>query len=763
MSSSTRGCFHPRDSEQPCLLPGKRPPFRPRLLALCCAGLLSPLSAAADLQPGRWVEVAPEGAWAACPAYSFYFIEPDPPLPIARGELTGESETALADEATVRLEGNVRMHRDGRYVAADRIDYDRRSETAIATGTVHYQSGPLHIDGQRAVLVLPENRGEISPANWHLRDAHAFGRAERVVFHDADRQSLEQAGYSTCQPHSRTWSIHASRIDLDHERRQGVARNATLRIKDTPVAWTPYLRFPLGSERLSGFLAPSWGSSDRHGFELATPYYWNIAPHRDATITPHLYGRRGLMLRNEFRYLNPSSHGIVEYDLLPHDRQHGSRRERGMVDHRGHLGDDLRYSLLYNRVRDDDHLDDFGGGQRGSSRHLPQQATLAWSGLSDWSVTGLVQRHQTVHNAEEPYRRLPQLRVRNRHPERNRELNYHLDSEFTRFEHSEGGRIDGDRLDLRAGISWPVRGVSGFIVPRLTVYHSRYQLNNQAAGLGSSPNRTVPVASLDSGLFFERDTRLAGRDYLHTLEPRLFYLHAPYRAQHDLPNFDTGERSFGTGALFSENRFIGRDRVGDANQVTLAVTTRLLEPETGVQRLSATVGQIRHFSDRRVRLDGVVRDRRRWSDVLGQTDAQFSETVDGSLFGRYDPDESRFNEAAMRLRYRADGMRRIYATWRYTRDAREQGDIGFTWPVSHQTALFARWNYSFHDNRTLDSFAGVRYDSCCWGVQAALRRYLPGRDSTRYDNAVMLVFELKGLSSIGQRSNIDELLDLVGR
>ncbi|MDH5435674.1 MAG: LPS assembly protein LptD, partial [Gammaproteobacteria bacterium] len=415
-------------------------------------------------------------------------------------------------------------------------------------------------------------------------------------------------------------------------------------------------------------------------------------------------------------------------------------------------------SLLYNEVSDKDYFTDLTASlSSASTTHLDRKAEINYS-TNNWTASGLLETFQTVDsniaaNAR-PYKRLPRLAFNGVLPEQTIGLDYMLDAEYVYFDHDVNTR--GHRLNLNPGISLPFETLGWFVKPAVHINHTSYELDNQTAGLNDSPSRTLPVFSLDSGLFLERDTQIAGTDYLQTLEPRLFYLNVPYKNQTALPVFDTSTYDFSVSQLFSENRFSGIDRVGDANQLTAALTSRLLDSQTGREVVSATLGQIYYFRDRNITLPGGIAETTSDSDIVAALSLRPTEAlhINGEL--QWDNDTTKTDKGAFGIRYNLDNKYIFNVSHRFQRDSLEQTDLAFYWALTHQWHAIGRWNYSVKDDQDLEYMAGLEYQSCCWALQLVSRNYLNGVGGT--DNAViMLQLTLKGLTSLGH--DIDTLLE----
>jgi len=704
------------------------------------------------------------------PSALLEFYEPGLPT-------TGDREAAPADMQADRfdssdskkyvLTGHARLQRVDQLLQGDRLSYDSESTAYTAEGHVRYQDRGLLLAADKAQGTTTPNASTLDQVRYQVLSSRGNGTADRARLLDADHAALDRVSYSTCDIDDRRWELRARDMSLDQDQGVGRARDVTMRWGDVPFLWLPYARFPIDDRRQSGFLYPSLGSSNNGGFDMTLPYYLNLAPNFDATLYPRLIWDRGLMLGGEFRYLTDTQRGKVEFTSLPHDR--AANRERGYFhfENYGVLSSHWGVSVNLNDVSDDRYFEDFGNTLTTvATSLLPSSAYLNGRG-SWWSASIGGDRYQitdpSLSDLSEPYQRLPRATFEGEHDLAG-PLRVGLDGEFVAFHKSctrEGGSrvcpTNGQRLDLYPYLALPLEGASWFLRPELGVRSTRYDLdpgNDAIAGSLSdtSPQRTVPIASVDAGLVFERDARLFGEDMLQTLEPRLYYLRVPYRDQSDLPVFDTQPISFDFGQLFRTNRYTGADRQTDANNLTLALTSRLLESDSGVERVAASLGQIRYFDDQRVQLPGQPPTDYAGSDYVGQLDLRLSERWRLSLAEQWDPNRDRSDLGTFSLQHRFGREGVLNLSYRYRRDFLEQADIAALVPLNERWRLVGRWNYSLRDDKTLEGFFGVEHDDCCTAWRILARHYVHNvaGDST---NALYFELEFKGIGALGQKTD----------
>ena len=694
-------------------------------------------------------------AWALCPPL------PDRQLAFPEVRDRELATTRLDADRIVsqggeryELSGDAVVQRADQRLAADHILFDDLQRRVDATGQVRYDEPDLQFVAERAWLLLDREEGEIEPVEYRLYPAHARGEANILFLEGPERKRLRNATYTTCAEGSDAWRLRASEVRLKQDEGMGVARHARLEVRNIPVFYTPYISFPIDDRRRSGFLIPGVGNSDRGGFDLRLPYYWNIAANRDATLTPRYMEKRGLMLDTEWRYLGRRSEGQLDLAMLPGDDVFGDDRHLFSLQHRNTLGERLRIEADLNDVSDAAYFNDFGETlELTSITHLERRIDVIYQ-ADWWRLQGRAQNFQTVDTSllSRPYARMPQISLTTRPPARPYGLESSLGLEFTAFDHSRSGQVDtGNRLDLRPRLSLPLRRPAYEIIPALTVAHTQYDLERVDPTLDTTPSRTAPIFSLDNRVFFERQTALFGHDYLQTLEPRAFYLYAPARDHGEIPLFDSANRSFRFRELFAENRFTGADRVGDANQLALAVTSRYLDPLSGTARLTASIGQLFYFEDREVTLRNTAPLEQRQSDIAGELEVKLPGPWSLYSDALWNPDDASTRQSNTGIQYRGGQRRVANLSYRYTKGSLAQLDASWLWPLSRHWHLAGRWNYSLLRNRTQEGLFGAEYDTCCWAFRVAWRTLLLSGVEEEYDRGLYLEWELKGMTSLGDK------------
>jgi len=647
------------------------------------------------------------------------------------------------------LRGHVSIHRGPQQVEADQAIYDSQSGIVDATGNVLLQQGGLITQGDAAKVDIKTGTGTIDHAQYQYLQQHAHGSAASVTRESTNLTVLKHATYTTCDPGQVDWELRARTVKLDDAEAVGEAYNVSLRFKDVPFFYFPYINFPLNDQRKSGLLPPTFGYATETGIDLGAPVYWNIAPNHDATITPRIIGHRGLLTKGEFRYLTPDSQGQLQAEYLPHDRKFGSDRGTLEYQNQTRFNPHWNSTLLANYISDTQYPTDLGNSLTAASvTQVERRADLNY----DNKYTSFLARLQGYQNLDptlaasaRPYHRLPQLLFTAATPAQRLGMSYRLDSEYVRFERVSS--LTGTRVTVTPSLAWKIESQGYFFTPKIAMSHTQYQLNNQTPGAATDPSRTAPIYSIDSGLYLEREITLGKHSFLHTLEPRLYYLRVPYRDQSDLPLFDTGAFDFSFAQLFRDNRYSGPDRLGDTHQLSVAVTSRLLDADSGQEWLSGSIGQIIYLADRKVVLSGPPQTRER-SDIVAEGSSRLSSHLTTTLELQWNPELHKVAESAIQGQYHMDDRHLINATYRFRRDQLTQTDLSFLWLLTPRWQVLGRWNYSQRDHRTLENLTGVQYESCCWIVRLTHRRYVNdlSGDSSR---SLFLQLELKGLGSIG--------------
>lgn len=723
------------------------------------------------------------------------YVAPTPEWPEADQDPDSAPMRATAgssniDDDIITLSDKVSLSQGNRNIRADQATLDRSTDEMQSQGNVEVREPNLLIRADSATINTETNLGHFDNALFLHHESGSRGTAQRIVRANDTSLDLEQGSFTQCTPDDETWIINASNIHLDNEEGWGSAKNASLRIADVPVFYVPYITFPIDDRRKSGFLFPTLASGNSNGFELSTPYYFNLAPDYDATLAPRYIEKRGTMLEAELRHLNQfgawSVSGAqinddqfsenpapnIDDDVPPQEN-----RWLGNVTHSGNIRG-ISTLINYSKVSDVDFFSDFSTDslELKRNKHLNQQATLGYRN-DDWQIDLTAQQYQTIDELlTSQYKLMPQLNVERNYSGANFETEWLLKAEFTDFQHDEsigeGGQfVTGERVFGEAGISYPMRWAAGFVIPTAKIRNVSYKLDDYQANADDSPSVSTPLATIDMGLVFER----TGSRFTQTLEPRLYYFYSDYEEQFDNPNFDTKELTFSYSQLFRDTRFSGHDRLDDANQTSIGITSRFIDNDNGREVLTLSLGQIFYLQDRRVQLGSITP-----ADTLSNssiaTEIQYQPTdnlwLSNSLL--WDSREDKLEEGGLGFhyqgdnnslynigyRYRREGGSRLYSETTANKDL-SQADASVVLPISDRWSVFARYRYDVEENRSLDDLFGIQYDDCCWMVRLLYqqnlddeyRDELAGEVVVERDYAFILEFQLKGLGSLGRKAN----------
>ena len=735
------------------------------------------------------------------------------------------------EEQVATLAGDVVMRQGSMQIEADEASLYQAESRGELNGKVRLRDNGALIVGDHADVQLDTGAAKVDNAEYVLHKSRIRGSALYAKRAEDSIIRLKDGTYTTCEPNSNAWQLKGNNITLNPATGFGTATNVTLRVKDIPVFYTPYIYFPIDDRRQSGFLPPSFSSSTDTGFMLVTPYYFNLAPNYDATLYPRYMTKRGLLMEGEFRYLTESSEGQFGAAYLNDDNDDRKRQtdyndKRYMLNwqHKGGLDSRVLTEVDYTKISDPYYFQDLESDQIGveSRDYLNQQGAVSYRG-DDYTAKLNVQAYQLATVTQiTPYDMLPQLTLNGMLPTHPGGLNFAYNTELVRFDRdletgkytNEDGttadrldtnvkglaRANGTRMNLAPSVSLPLNWSYGFLTPSLKYMYTQYDLDLDGTGkselptgqkFDSSVNRSVPIASVDSGLYFDRNTNWFGTNYRQTLEPRAFYLYVPEKNQDDIPIFDTSESTFSYSSLWRDNRFTGTDRVGDENKLSLGLTSRLIE-DNGFERQRISVGQAYYFKDRKVQLPGIDADRkdatssvspyaleyayrfnRDWRATADYNwDPETRSPRSGSAMMHYQPEDNPNKVVNAGFRYRNDQVRYDQYTGKWTvggGDYLSPGDPGYIkdyykikqhdfsviWPIVPQWNAISRWQYDYNRNRTLEAFGGFEYDNCCWKLRLISRYWVSNDEYTQEapqnekgDHGLFLQVVLKGLGGV---------------
>ncbi len=640
--------------------------------------------------------------------------------------------------------GSVRLRKRGVAVFSDQLHLSFPDRQLTATGHVRFEKEGDVVTGEQLFYDLDNDSGYIDKPEYRLSRYGARGNASRLVVQNRDLYRIDKATYTNCDVGDDDWFLRIDRLELDRLRDVGVAHNATVVFKGVPVLYSPYLDFSLSGRRKTGLLPPTIGSTGQSGLEYTQPFYWNIAPNLDATVAPRLLAKRGVLMNGDFRYLEPDLKGEMRGEYLPDDRLKNETRYGYSWQHQQNFGNGFSGTLDLQGVSDDSYFTDLSDKIAATSQIvLNREADLSYNG-DWWNLNTRVQRYQTLQDplapVVPPYARVPQITLN-----MNRQADVHLDlglqGEYVEFAHPT--LLNGRREILYPSISAPFQTSYFYVTPKVGFHTTNYSFEDPTL---AGASRNLPIYSVDSALTFERETSLWGRAFLQTLEPRLYYVYIPFRPQDQLPIFDTALADFNLAQIFSENQFTGGDRINDADQLTAAVTSRLIDPASGDEQLRFTLGQRYYFKPQEVSLTPVLPGSDR-SDVLAAVTGQITKHWFTDLGMQYNVNDHVTERSSAVLRYQPDSGKVVNFGYRFTRDSLEQLDLSTEWPIGGRWTGLARYNYSLQDRRLLEGLLGVEYNAGCWAARFVLHRFASA--TQEYVNAMFFQLELTGISGLG--------------
>jgi LPS-assembly protein len=687
------------------------------------------------------------------------------PGAVEQGRTTIDAERIEGiSDLEVSATGAAEIRRDELRIFGESLRYNRELGTAEAEGGVRLQSGVDRFFGPRVQYNTLDDTGTFEQPRYLLqRDRTARGGAERLDILGKDRYRFIKATFTTCQPGQEDWRLEAAELELDYVEEEGRATSPRLRFFDIPILGAPYVTFPLEDRRKSGLLTPYYAQTSTRGFEFGVPYYWNIAPERDLTLTPVTMAKRGFQLKNHFRYLDRPYAGELRLELLPDDKAFGDSRTGVSWQHAQTLRPGLSAQVDYNKVSDDRYFVDLASQvKQVSVTNLPQDAVLTYGGAfgsTPYSLQARVARFQTLQDPlaviVPPYHRVPQFNFSTARYDLGGLADAVLPAEYVRFTHPT--LLEGARHSLTPTLALPFLAPGWFVTPKLGVRQVGYDLDLSVPPESRSPSLSIPWFSLDTGLLFDREARWFGESLTQTMEPRLYYVYVPYRNQDPMPVFDTALADFSYPQLFTENRFSGGDRFGDANQVTLALTSRFLHAN-GQEAFRATIGQRYYFESERVGLTPT-------SPLRSSTESDVLAAIGGRLFTNWSFDAAtQYNRIQQRMerytlgaRYSPEIAKVINASYRFQRETIRQIDVSAQWPVASGWYGVGRYNYSLLDSRLLEGLAGFEYNAGCWVFRAVVQRVQAATQVA--STALVFQLEFNGVGQIGT----DEAVELLKR
>lgn len=684
----------------------------------------------------------------------------------------------------INARGNVELRRSGSVVTADELHYTVATDVVKANGNVCLKQQGLTLNGPKIDLKMNTQVGYMDQPIFSLigvasptQNSHIVtnsrGEASLINFEGQNHYRFTKATYTTCPVGNNDWYLRVADLEIDNASQIGTAHGAEIEFKNTPILYTPWINFPLNDQRKSGFLAPVVGTTGTSGAELSIPWYWNIAPNYDATITPTLISKRGLQMGGEFRYLTDTSHGTLDGNFLQ-DQLTGTNRWDIFAQHDQTFAPGLSGHFVYQAVSDNNYFRDLTNQLSTTSlTDLDQEATMTYQ-HDWWQASAGVQQYQVLQDplapVIPPYSRLPDLHwggaLTNDYG-----LNFNFTSELVRFVHPT--LVNGTRLSAYPSINLPLSNDIGYITPKIGINYTDYLLTptTTTATPISAASRTLPIVSVDSGMYFDRKVTEFGHEYQQTLEPRLYYVYIPYQNQNLLPNFDSAAMDqINYATLFTENRYVGGDRINNANQLTLAMSTRFLDAESGLERVRFSIGQRLYFTPQLVTLPGEIPSNSQSSDVLAEVSGQLSDTWRTDTAVQYNTQLNQAVSDSFTVNYRPAPGKTINFSYRsiaasanqsaiynvpgqpilpqyFFNGAINQIDLSAQWPITQRLYGMMRYNYSLLDKSIVEGLAGLEYNGGCWALRGVFQTIAIAANTT--STSFFFQLELNGLGNIG--------------
>lgn len=669
---------------------------------------------------------------------------------VGNSKIVAKDSVIDGSELHMRLDDNVGDMKEATFTMSTP---DRNTMRSVQPQTVTLYNDIAENNQSITQQNIDDNSAVSTPLDGSVKSR---GDADTILFEGQNKKRLKNARITTCEVGNNDWYIKSSDLQLDDYTKTGTGRNARIEFKDVPILYTPWIRFPYSNERKSGFLAPTIGTTSKSGLEMLVPYYWNISPNMDATLATRYLSSRGIQLQGEFRYLDEHYSGINNIEYLNNDDETNKTRFYIKLKHQQTLSNGVSFNYDYSKVSDNAYFSDMTSRIITTSLvNLPQQASVSY-GYGGWGFNALVQKYQTLDNVSYQYQRLPQLTANT--DQDFGMFNFKMNNQFVRFDTDAAAPqtlVKGNRFSAYPSISLPYAVPYGYITPKIGVSYTSYDLTNVAAsGLDANSTRSLPIFSLDTGLFFDRKTQIGKNSYTQTLEPRLFYVYIPYQDQSKMPVFDSAAADLNLGTLFLENQYVGGDRVNDANQLSMAVTSRLFDANTGVQRLAATLGQRFYFTEQKVGLPNEVLRTGDSSDIVAAVTARLRNhwALDSAF--QYNTSGNDIVKANIGTRYNPEPGKVLNLSYRFTQaqassavGALNQVNVSGQWPLGKGYYGVGRYNYSLEDKQPIEVLAGIEYDASCWKTRAVMQRLTTTTGDANY--AFFLQLELDGLASVG--------------
>jgi LPS-assembly protein len=659
----------------------------------------------------------------------------------------------LGADSGAELSEQIEIRSGTRRLTAERASIDPSGEHIEVVGRVTYQDADVLVYGEDAQIDAVSEEVTFARAGFDVPQRPARGEAATINIRNDRTVTLSSVSFTTCPAQQVDWELLASEIAFDLDGGVGTAQGVKFRFKGVPVFYSPFVTFPLDNQRKSGLLTPNFSERDSTGVDVSIPYYLNLAPNYDLTLEPRYMSKRGTQINSDFRYLLPSSAGQLRFEYLPEDSQTSDMRNYVNLQHTTVFDGGWQLNTGIEQISDEQYFEDLGSGISVTSQtHLNRYVDVALFRPS-WSVLTRLQNYQTIDpqiiEADEPYRRVPQVLFEGRWM--TDRFGFYSNSELVNFDHTVG--VTGWRFDTNQEASVRFARAGMYLTPAVALRQTNYWLD-QVDGSQTTESRFLPIGSIDSGFVLERDSTAGS--WTQTLEPRLLYVHVPFEEQSDLPVFDTIEPAYNIVQLFRKYQFVGPDRIADSNQLSVGVTTRILDGANGREKLAATFGQTRYLTQQRVSLPGSLPKDANASDYVAELAVNLRETWGLNVGYQWNTTTEETARVETQFEYRPQADRLFGLGYRFREDFIEQGDLSVVWPATQRWRVVGRYSYSFLDNTPLEQFIGLEYEACCWRIRVIGREFISTRTGES-DSSLLFQFELKGLSQ--QRPSPEALLD----
>jgi len=651
-------------------------------------------------------------------------------------------------EGTSKLNGNVFIQQNNTVFTADNASINRENSQIKAEGNVVLSDTNFQLKSPRIEYNLENKTGTINDAEYSIGAEGVRGKSSKIIQLDSNRLKLNDATFTSCPVGHNSWHLASGNINLNKETQIGTAKNVTFNVGKIPIFYFPWLKFPINNQRLSGFLSPSARFQSNSGVNI--PYYFNIAPNYDATISLTTIQNRGFQLNNEFRYLSKIHRGEIEYNFIPSDSSFDDeKRDYFNINHSTQLNKTTKINLNAEGVSDEEYFDDFSTSLETSTRPALERRLEIINTYEPWTISAALEDFQVIDIDDDPYSKLPELKINYSPKSGPKDIKIDIDTELTYFDRDDS--VNGFRGDIKAKVSKKFGNDSWYFKPTLSLQHTTYSLDNT---IGEKHiTRTLPTFSVDSGLFFDRELPKKfsrSKSLIQTLEPRLFYTFTPFKDQSNIPIFDTALSNFSeSNQLFLENRFTGKDRVADTNQLTFAVSSRIQDRENGEELFRASIGQIFNFDDRKVTIPDGTTLSSGSSDLLLELAGRLNDRFRLASTINLRSDNSSSTNFDLRLNYQDYKRRIANLTYRKLDDELEQVSFSTALPINDKWSMVASTEHDIKNNRNLESLIGFEYQDCCWKTRLVAKRFLTS-DNVEYETPVFLEFELKGLGNVGK-------------